>query len=206
MLLGGAAVIHGVDQWQRGLPLCQVVADILAEFFGRRVVIERVVDQLERESEMTAETDERLFALLIELSQDRADTGSCLEELRRFAVDDFHVVRFGNIRVVAVHELQNFPLGDRVRRIREDVQNPESAEFHHHLKRSRVEEITDEHACLIAEGCVRRLLAAAEARIIHDIVMEEGSCVDNLDDRGSLEMPPAFVAAGPSCQERSQRP
>src|SRR5690606_39435692 len=58
--LGRAAVRHRIDQRQRRLPFRELVADVLAELLGRRGVIERVVEPLERLAEVAAVARERL--------------------------------------------------------------------------------------------------------------------------------------------------
>src|SRR6185503_5791687 len=84
--LGGAAVRHRVDQRQRRFPLGEIVADVLAELLYVRVVIERVVDELECLTEMAAVRRERLLDVVALLGKDRADPRAGLEQLRRLAV------------------------------------------------------------------------------------------------------------------------
>ncbi len=52
--LGRRAARHRDQQRQRGLALAQVVADVLAEFVGVALVVEQVVDELERRAERAA--------------------------------------------------------------------------------------------------------------------------------------------------------
>jgi hypothetical protein len=65
MALGGAAVRHRIDQRQRRFAFGEVVADVLTELLNLRIVVERVVDELERLSQVPAVGRERLLDLVL---------------------------------------------------------------------------------------------------------------------------------------------
>ena len=156
---------------------------------------------------MPAVGRERLLDVVALLREDRADARAGLEQLGRLAVDDLHVVGLAGVGVVAVHELQHLALGDRVRRVREHVQDPHLLELDHHLERARVEEVADEHARLVAEHGVRRLLAAAQARAVDDVVVQQRRRMDELDDRRGRDVILAAPgAAGAGREQHGQRP
>jgi hypothetical protein len=64
------------------------------------------------------------------------------------------------------------------------------------LKRTRVQEIADQNARLVAEKRIRGLLTAPKARIVDDVVMKQRSRVDELDDRGRGNVIRLRTAAG----------
>ena len=202
MPLGGAAVRHRVDQRQRRLAFGEVVADVLAELLDLGVVVERVVDELERLAEMSAVRRKCLLDIVALLREDRADPRAGFEQLRRLAVDDFHIVGLANVGVVAVHELQHFALGDRVGRVGEHVQDAQLLELDHHLEGARVEEIADEHARLIAEDRVRGLLTAAQAGAVDDVVVQQRRRMNELDDGGGRHV--ILAATGAAGARREQ--
>ncbi len=146
-----AAVIHGIDERQRGLALRQVVPDILAELFRLGVVVQGIVDELKRAAEVTAVVGQALLHGLALLREDGAELGAGFEQLGGLAVDDLHVVPLGDVGVIAVHELQDLAFGDGIGRIGENLEHPQFLQLHHHLERAGIEEIADENARLIAE-------------------------------------------------------
>jgi hypothetical protein len=204
-IVGGAAVLHCVDQRQRRLAFGEVVADVLAELLCRCAVIERIIDELERLAEVAAVEYQRLLAG-IAVRKDRADTRAGLEQLGRFAVDDLQIVGFGDIRVVAVHELQDFAFGDRIGRVGQHVEYADLAELHHHLKRARVQKIPNEHAGLVAEQCVGRFLAATQPGIVDDVVMEQRRRMNELHNGSCGDVGVALVARRLGRQQHRKRP
>ena len=130
-----AALVHGVDQRQGRLALGQVVADVLAEFLGGGVVVQGVVHQLEGKAQVAAVIHQRLPGRPVLPGDDRRALRARLEQLGGLAEDHLQVVRLGEVRVVAVHELQHFAFRDGVGGVGENVENVHLAHLDHHLER-----------------------------------------------------------------------
>ena len=91
-------------------------------------------------------------------------------------------------------ELLDLALGDHRGGVAEDSQHLEAAVLDHQLERAAEEEIADQHARRIAPDEVRGALAAAHARAVDDIVVEQGRGVDELDGGGELVVARAGIA------------
>ena len=68
-----------MDQRQRGYAVGQVVAETFAGLTGRRIVIQRIVDELERSAQMTAVSRQRILDGARLVSEDAADQRRCFE-------------------------------------------------------------------------------------------------------------------------------
>src|ERR1700687_22316 len=75
----------------------------------------------------------------------------------------------------------------------------------HHLKGTAVDEVPDEHACLVAEDRICRVAAAPFRGAIDDIVVQEGCRVDELDESRGLDMRGAGIPAGASYKRDQKR-
>ena len=83
------------------------------------------------------------------------------EESRGLAINHFEVALFGGVGVVRIHELQHFAFGDDVRGVGHDLHDALRTGRGHHLERTRVDEIADQHARLVAEDGIGGVAAAA---------------------------------------------
>ena len=88
----------------------------------------------------------------------------------------------------------------------EDPQHLEAAVLDHQLERAAEQEIADQHARRIAPDEVGGALAAAHARAVDDIVVEQGRGVDELDRGGELVVARAGVAEQRGAGEGQHRP
>ena len=167
-----AAHLHGIDQGQRRLALGQVVADVLAQFLGGGVVVQGIVDELERQAQVTAVTHQGLPGLLVLFGQNCRAFRACFKELGGLSKDHFQVVRFGEVGIVAVHELQHFAFRDGVGGIGENVENIHLADLDHHLERPGVEEIAHQYAGLVPEYGIGGLPPPAQCGLVHDVIMQ----------------------------------
>lgn len=76
-----------------------------------------IIDQLKRCTEMHTELSQTHFPLWRGSSDNGPKLGRCFEEFCSFKADDLKVARFIDIRIVAVHQLQNFAFGNDISRI-----------------------------------------------------------------------------------------
>src|SRR5438270_915215 len=120
------------------------------------------VDQLVRGAEVRAVGGERALHGRLGEREHRGDLRPGLEELGSLAVDDLEVALFSRVRIVGVHQLQYFALGDDVGGVGHDLHDRLTAERGHHLEGARVDEVTDQHARRVAEHLVRGMPAAPE--------------------------------------------
>src|SRR5262249_43937811 len=84
-----------------------------------------------------------------------------LEQSAGLAVDHFEIALLGGLGVVRVHELQHFAFGNDVGGVRHDLHDSQTTHGGHHLEGARVNEVTDQHAGLVAEDVVGGGAAAA---------------------------------------------
>ena len=70
----------------------------------------------------------------LRLCEHRGHLRTGLKELGRLAVDDFEVALLGRVRIVGIHQLQHFALGDDVGGLRHDFHDRLAGEAGHHLE------------------------------------------------------------------------
>ena len=89
---------------------------------------------------------------------------------------------------------------------RQDVERFERADIDHHAERLAEQEIADQHARLVAPDHARRLLAAAHAALVDDVVVQQRRGVHELDAGGELDVAVAGIAEHLRGSERQHRP
>jgi hypothetical protein len=80
------------------------------------------------------------------------------------------------------------------------------ARLDHHLEGARIEEVAHQHRGGVAELRVGGLAAAAQGRLVDDVVVQEGGRVDELDDRGHLVPRVGAGAQGPGREQQQGGP
>ena len=123
-----------MDQRQGRFAFGQVVTEVLAALLRVGAVVEYVIDQLVRGAEVAAVRSERPAHGGLRLREHRSHFRTGLEELGRLAVDHIEVALLGRVRIVGVHQLQHFTLGDDVGRLRHDLHDRLAGEVGHHLE------------------------------------------------------------------------
>ncbi len=121
-----------------------------------------------------------------------------LEQARRLAIDHFEIPLLGSLRIVRIHELQHFALGNDVRGVGHDFHHALGAEPGHHLERPGVHEVAHQHAGLVAEDFIGGIPPRRMEGAIHHVVMQKRGRMDELDERRRLEVLLALAAAGPA--------
>ena len=169
------------------LPSRKSVADRLAQ--GELVggVVQRVVNQLEGGADVDAEVGERLFLALGAAGDDGADAAGGGEEGGGLALDDVEVAVVLGREVVLGDELKHLAFGDGGGRFGEDAENFQAAVGRHELEGAAEQEVADEDGGLVAEHGVRCGEAASEAALVHHVVVQEGSGVDEFHAGGEVD-------------------
>ena len=201
-----AAARIGEDHRQGHLALAEVVALGLAHFGGVGIVIERVVDQLERDAEVAAVFVERLLLALGPLGNHRRDPAGGSEQRGGLRADDIEIAFLAGRDLALGGELVDLALGDHCRGVAEDLEHLQAAVLDHQLERAAEQEIAYQHGGRIAEHDVRRRLAAPEVRSVDHVVVQKRRGVDEFDRGGELVMARALVADELGPGERQHRP
>lgn len=84
----GVALLQRVNEGQGGLPLGEIVPQVLAALVGTATIVEDVVDQLKRDADVAAILGKRAAQPVIGIGQDRRYVRANLGQPRRLAVDD----------------------------------------------------------------------------------------------------------------------
>ncbi len=103
-LLWGA-VAHRMEQRQRWLAFVEVIADVFTERFAIRAVIQQIINQLECGAEVTAIVLKPFFLSFATARQNARALRGCFKQTCGLAVNHPHIVLFGDVRVVDVHQL-----------------------------------------------------------------------------------------------------
>ena len=133
--------------------------------------------------------------------QGRSAVGRGLEQHRGFAANHFHVGFFAGAGVAHFGQLQYFAFGNDAGGLRQDFHHWHRAQLDHHFEGARVQEVADQYAWGIAPGCIGGLAAAAHAGHVHNIVVEQGRGVQELNGRGQQAQVVAFAAQGLAAQQ-----
>ena len=71
------ALAHGMNQRQRGLALCQIVADIFPQLASIAGVIQNIINQLESDTQMAAVGGQLVPQSLLLVAEGKNRTGFC---------------------------------------------------------------------------------------------------------------------------------
>ncbi len=154
--LVSGSVVHGMEQRQGRFTFVEVIADVFAERFAISTVVQQIVNQLECGPQITAVVLQPFFLRSGTASQNAGTLRRGFKQARGFAVDYAHVIFFGDVRIVDVHQLQHFAFRDHVNGFRHHFQHFQRAEAGHHLEGTGIDKVTDQNAGCVAEGGVCR--------------------------------------------------
>ena len=113
---------------------------------------------------------------------------------------------FGGFEVLGGGQLHHLAFGDDRARRRQDVERLERADVDHHAERLAEQEVADQHARLVAPDHACRLLAAAQAALVDDVVMQQRRGMHEFDAGGELDVTIAGIAEHLGGGERHHRP
>lgn len=198
-LLG--TVMEGVDQGQGDFAFLEVVADAFAQGFAGGGVVQGVVHDLVGLPQEQAVVGQTVFFFAGPVVEDAADAGGGGEEGCGFSGDDLHVLVFVGSEVVADEQLHDLAFGDDGAGVGDDFEYPDIPVIDQHLEGAGEEKITDQDGGFAAPDGVGGLSPAAGEGFVDDIVVEEGGCVDELDDGGEGVVLPTAVAEHAGCEQ-----
>src|SRR5713101_6246235 len=174
---------HG-DERQRPLPLPEVGTDRLAKAVLIRDEVERVVRDLEGDTDVQAVPREGGEVGGGEPAEQPADAAARGDERGGLLRDDPDVVRLGRDTAALELELEDFRLGHRDRRARQGLHHGAIVVPHEHRERLRVQVITDEDG---------------------DVVVNERRRVEQLDGAREAHASRAAVAGQARAQQQQDR-
>ncbi len=102
--------------------------------------------------------------------------------------------------------MQNFAFRDPIGGIRKDPHDPHASCIDHHLERPRVQEVTHEDAGSVAETGVGGRSPPPQVGLVHDVVVQQGCRVNELDDRSQQHVGRAAVPEGAGNEQHNGRP
>ena len=197
----------GQDHRQGDLAVAEIVAGILAHGRAVRFIVDRVVDQLEGDAKVAAIDVERMLFRFAAVGDHGGNAAGGGEQGGGLGADDVEILFFAGVDLALGGQLVDLALGDDRRCARQDLEHLERLGLDHQLERAGEEEVADQHGGAVAPDDVGGLAAAAQARSVDDIVMQQRGSVDELDRCGQLVMARSGIAdqvgAG-ECQHRPQ--
>ena len=128
------AVLHGVNQRQRGFAFSEIVTKMFAGLLFVRRVIQHIVDQLECGAEVHAVSGGGFFIRAGCSAENRAQAHRRLEQLGGLAMNHMHVAGGIHTGVMAVEQLQYLALGDCIGGICQRLHHAHFARLDHHLE------------------------------------------------------------------------
>ncbi len=195
----------GEDYRQGHLALAEIVAPVLAHLGRVGRIVERVVDQLERDAEVATVIVERLLLRVAAFGDHRRNAAGGGEQRGGFRADDVEIALFAGGDLALRGQLGNLALRDDRAGGAEDLQHFQAAILCHQLERAAEQEIADQHGRRIAEDDVRRRLAPAHLTAIDHIVVQQRGGMDELDRGGELVVARAVIADQLRPGERQHR-
>ena len=178
-------IVYSVDDGERQLSFSHIVARRLADF-GRVVIVEDVVANLESDAEILTEQLRSLHILLRSARRERTDAGTSLEESRRLLL--YHVVVdiLRDVLASDVRELQNLAVGERASEFGKIGNDLLRVGASHAKQRRRKDIVAHEHSHLIVVSSVHRRLTATLLALVHHVVVHERSRMQQFQTHGSI--------------------
>ena len=87
------------------------------------------------------------------------------------SMENFSIMSMLNCQRNLDEQLENFTFRYDIGSIRQDTHDFHVLRLHHHLERTRVQEVTYEHAGRISKGFVCRGVATPQRGIVHDVIV-----------------------------------
>ena len=194
LALGIGAAAEREHDRQRDLSLAKIVTHVLSELGRLAAVVERIVDQLERNAEVHPIRAARGLLGLRLRGQHRTDFRGRGKQLRRLGADHGQIFVLGGGGVLGGGELHHLALGNDGGGRRQDLQRPQRADLDHHLERLSEQKIADQHARLVAPHHARGELSPSHLAAVDHIVVEQRRGVHELHRRREFYVAVARVA------------
>ena len=167
--------------------------------------VDDVVEQLKGHADSTAERDERHDLVGRGLSRERAELAGRLEQAGRLQLAAQQVALDRNGRVPGVLALQQLALGERRRRARQRLHRRQRAGGGELGERAREEQVAGRDRKLPPAPRPDRRHAAAQARAVEHVVVDERRAVDQLDRGGGGDQLAAAGRARATGEQDEQR-
>ena len=132
--------------------------------------------------------------MLPRLSRHGADPHAGREKVGGLAPDDVDVVALPHGEIAVALDLEQLALDHPQRHVREQAQDAQVVLREGHRHRLRVEEVAEEHGDVVAPARVHGEPAAAQVRVVDDVVVNERGGMDELDDGRVEDRAVALVA------------
>src|SRR5579862_481087 len=186
-------ILHRVDQRQSDFAFLEIAENGLAQLLCGGGEIEKVVDELERETSVTAVFGKREFVGIFDSAENRAEARAPAEEACGLVGCQLERVLFGDVHVTNLGKLEQFTFDHFLGEVDQDIENAEIAFFERHLERLHVKPVAGENAAVVAPARIRGRTAAARVGAVDHIVVNQGRAVKEFDncrelDRGRTAM------------------
>ena len=189
---------------QRQHSLQQVVAHGLADFAGVALDVQQVVDDLEGHAHVVPVPPQRLHVVLRRTAEDGPGFGGGAEQRRRLAIDALVVQPAGLRGVKGGEELDQLPAGEFHDRLRETADDANHSGIADEGGGSGEQVVSQQHRHVVAVHLVDGGLASAQAGVVHRVVVDQGSQVEQLHRRRHDERQLALVLVE-LCRQQGQR-
>ena len=177
----------------------------LAELVGGGDEIQGVVGHLESHPQVVPERLDLVAPRRRDAADDCADFAACRKQRSRFERDNAVILRLADAQVALLQRFDHLALGH--------LDGHVGHRFHHQMvlvgQRQRhrlgVEVIADQDGDFVAPQRVNRRIAAPQLGVVHDVVVQQGGGVDELDDGAEVVHARAVVAAQAGRQDEQRR-
>src|SRR5712691_2917655 len=190
-----ARVLLQVDERQRHLAFAQVAADRLPHRPGVAGEVEQVVDDLERHAEVDSVLAQRLRVLVRDRAEQAADLRATAEEIRRLPAHDVEVLILGDVGVAVLGELVELAFDHPQRDVAQQPDDLQLVVRQRQRHRLDVQVVAEKYGDVVAPARVHGEPAAAQVRVVDDVVVNERGGMDELDDGRVEDRAIALVAS-----------
>ena len=171
----------GENNRQGHFTFAEIIAPILAHLRGIGIVINRIIHQLEGDTQVSPVTVERHFLHIIAFGHDCGNAAGGSKQCGGFCADDGQIAFFAGFDLALRGQLVHFAFGNDGAGPAEDFQNLQTAVLDHQFKRAAEQEIAHQHGGRVAKDDIGCRLAAPQVRPIHHIIMQQCGRVDKFD-------------------------
>ena len=180
-----STVIYSIDDWQRQLTLNHIITCRLANLC-RVIIVEDVVAYLEDNAEVLTELLRRLHFLLRRSRRQCSDAGTRLKQSRGLLL--YHVIIYilRDILASDVRQLEYLAIRQRASQLGKISHNLLRMSTSYAQKGCRKDVVAHKHRHLIVISGVDRSLTTTLLTLIHHVIMNERSRVEQLQSHGSI--------------------
>ena len=134
-----------------------------------------------------------------------ADAGAAGKQVRRLALDDLEVLRFGQVDVAVLRQLIDLAFDDPQRHVTEQADDREIVLRERQRHRLQIQEVAEQHRDVIAPARVHGFAPAPQLRLVDDVVVNQRGRVNELEDGGVEHRALARVAGHASGHQQNGR-